>query len=80
MKSISLRIEDAIAEKIDNIAQLEDRDRSYILNKAIKNYIAHYEYIVEQINAGLKDIENGNVYSLEEAKAMITEHTKTHVE
>jgi predicted transcriptional regulator len=66
MKSISLRIEDEIAAKIDNIAKIQDRDRSYIINKAIKDYIAHEEWIIEQIHAGLKDIEEGKVYSEEE--------------
>ncbi|XWO13590.1 putative transcriptional regulator [Candidatus Hepatincola sp. Pdp] len=66
MKSISIRLEDNTAKKIDTIATLEDRDRSYIINKAINNYIAHHEYIIKQINLGLQDIQDNNIYSEKE--------------
>lgn len=66
MKSISIRLEDNTAKKIDTIATLEDRDRSYIINKAINNYIAHHEYIIKQINIGLQDIQDNNIYSEKE--------------
>lgn len=71
MKNISIRIEDSVANKIDAIAKIQDRDRSYIINKAIKNYIKHEEYILDQINRGLKDIEDGNVITEDELKNSI---------
>lgn len=74
MKSISIRIEDEIANKIDHFASMQDRDRSYIINKAIKDYIAHEEYIIEQINEGLKDIEEGRVCSFEDVKKEMTKY------
>ena len=74
MKSISIRVEDTLATKIDNIAKMQDRDRSYIINKAIKDYIDHEEYILEQINEALKDIEEGRVHSFEDVKKEMNEY------
>lgn len=74
MKNFSIRIEDEIADKIDNFAKMQDRNRSYIINKAIKDYIEHEEYILEQINEGLKDIEEGRVHSFNEVQRDIEEY------
>ncbi|MFL1781467.1 Ribbon-helix-helix protein, CopG family [Candidatus Hepatincolaceae symbiont of Richtersius coronifer] len=71
MKSFGVRLPDEVVVKLDNIAALEDRDRSYIINKAIKDYIQHHEYIIEQINAGLEDIRNGEFYEEKEFKELL---------
>jgi predicted transcriptional regulator len=74
MKSISIRVEDTLYVKIDNIAKMQDRDRSYIINKAIKEYIEHEEYILEQIHEAIKDIEEGRVHIFEDVKKEMDEY------
>ena len=74
MKSISIRIDDTLALNIDNIAKMQDRDRSYISHKTIKDYIDHEEYILEQIHEAIKDIEEGRVHSFEDVKKEIYEY------
>ena len=71
--SISIRMEEETISKINKIAELEDRDRSYIINKAVKEYLEYQEYILQQINEGIKDIEEGRVYSEKEVFAFLDE-------
>ena len=73
MKNISIRMEEETISKINKIAELEDRDRSYIINKAVKEYLDYQEYILQQINEGIKDIEEGRVYSEKEVFAFLDE-------
>jgi predicted transcriptional regulator len=73
MKNISIRMEEETISKINKIAELEDRDRSYIINKAVKEYLDYQEYILQQINEGIKDIEEGRVYSEKEVFAFLEE-------
>ena len=76
MKNFSIRIEDDVAEKIDNLAKMQDRNRSYIINKAINKYIEHEEYILEQINEGIKDLEEGRFYSFDEVQQDLEDYIK----
>lgn len=71
MKSISIRVEDELAEKLERFADMQHRTKSYIINKAIKDYVAYEEHIIEKINAGLKDIAEGRTYPAEKAKQII---------
>lgn len=39
---ISIRLPEAIAEQLDNIARETERPRSYIVQKALESYLADY--------------------------------------
>lgn len=39
---ISLRLPDAIAEKLEDIARSTERSRSYLIRKAVEEYIEEY--------------------------------------
>jgi hypothetical protein len=43
--SISIRMEEETISKINKIAELEDRDRSYIINKAVKEYLEYFKNV-----------------------------------
>lgn len=45
--------------KLDQIAGLLDRDRSYILNEAIENYLDVHQWQIEQIERGIADAKTG---------------------
>ncbi len=66
MQNTSIRFKEDLLEKIDKIAKNIDRDRSYIINKAVESYIAQQEMILAEINAGLKDIDVNNLLNEKE--------------
>ena len=79
MKTVSIRVNDDLVDKLDEMAKREDRDRSYLINKAIKSYINHEEYILEQIYVGIKDIKEGKVHSFEEVKKEMDKYMKDKI-
>lgn len=58
-QTLTFRTEVKTRERLDQIAQAMDRDRSYILNQAINTYLDIYNWQIEHIEAGQKQAHNG---------------------
>ena len=57
--TITFRTGDDQRKQLDNIAVSMDRDRSYVINQAIANYLEVYRWQVEHIEEGLRQAERG---------------------
>jgi len=66
MKSVSFRTQQSKLEKIDQLADTQHRDRSYILNEAIDQYLDLHNYHTGLVEQGLRDAEAGKVTSHDE--------------
>jgi predicted transcriptional regulator len=66
IKSISFRTPSSKLEKIDKLAGAQHRDRSYILNEAVDQYLDLQNYHTSLIEQGLRDSEAGKIVSHEE--------------
>lgn len=73
---VSFRIEQSKIRQLDQIAKALDRDRSYVLNEAVDNYLDLHRWQLEQIEAGIADAEAGRTYSTDEVK----EHLKRYMD
>lgn len=69
--SITFKTEQQKREALDQIAQDLDRDRSYILNEAINNYLELYHWQVRQIEKGIEAAEASNFATEDEIQAAI---------
>ncbi|MBV8632824.1 MAG: CopG family transcriptional regulator [Silvibacterium sp.] len=63
MKPVTFRTPSPKLDKIDALAEAQQRDRTFILNEAIDHYLAMQEYHIGLIQDGLRDAEAGNVVS-----------------
>lgn len=70
-KTISFRISAKEVEKLDELAASLDRDRSYLLNEAVEQYLELNAYHIELIEKGLKAAEAGKLVPHDEVKKMI---------
>jgi predicted transcriptional regulator len=57
--TITFRLDADKRETLDAIAQVADRDRSYVLNEAIDAYLDAHEWQIEHIKRGLRQAEAG---------------------
>lgn len=62
-KTISFRAAATTIKKLDELADVEDRPRSFLINEAIKNYIELRAYQDALVRRGLEDVKNGRVVS-----------------
>lgn len=66
---LSFRAEDALVEKLDQLALATDRDRQYHLKRALARYIETESWHVNAIAEGIADADAGNLTDLETVKA-----------
>ena len=76
MAIINARIPDALDESLSTIAKTMDRSKSYIILKAIENYIREELEDIEDAEIALERIRNPNrkFLTLEEVNEILKEH------
>jgi RHH-type transcriptional regulator, rel operon repressor / antitoxin RelB len=58
-RTVSFRIPVEKVDELDALAKSMDRDRSYLLNEAMDNYLQYQRDCMAQIEKGLDDIRQG---------------------
>ena len=61
LKTITFRLAEERLQALDSIAELHQRDRSFVLNQAVAQYLSLNEYHRELILQGVKDDDAGEV-------------------
>jgi predicted transcriptional regulator len=57
--TMTVRIDPKIRESLDAIAATLDRDRSYVVNAALEDYIETHRWQVQHIRQGLREADAG---------------------
>ncbi|HZU26703.1 MAG TPA: hypothetical protein VFA04_14355 [Bryobacteraceae bacterium] len=60
---MTVRVDPGMRDQLDAIAAAVDRDRSYIVNEALGNYVELHRWQVEHITAGLREADAGKFAS-----------------
>ncbi len=57
-------------KRIDLLAEATRRSRTFVIEEAIEQYLTTNEWQVQSIQAGLTDLDNGEVLSQEEMEKL----------
>jgi predicted transcriptional regulator len=68
---ISIRLDEVTKTELDEIAQSLDRDRSWVINEAIKSFLEVQRWNNEQIRKGFQALNEGRTVSHDDVKARI---------
>ncbi len=71
-QTISFRIEVDTLEALDSLAASERRDRTFLLNQAVENYLDLQNYHDTLVREGLKAAKQGKFVSTAEMKERLT--------
>lgn len=74
--TVTFRIEANKKKALDTIAESLDRDRSYVINEAIRSYIELYDWQVSHIKEGLRQADAGEFASPKEVEAAFAKWRK----
>ena len=66
--ALSFRTEESIREQLDKIADALDRNRNWVINEAIENYLDLYSWQLEHIEEGIRDTRAGRTHTPEEVR------------
>ncbi len=59
--TITIRMDDETRRKLEIIATSMDRPRSYLINQAVHELIAQYEWQLREIDEGIEDANAGRL-------------------
>ena len=70
MKSatVSAKLEDSVAKKLDLLAKATDRSRSFLVAEAIETYVKDQAWQIQAIQEGIKEADRGNFATDKEVK------------
>jgi predicted transcriptional regulator len=71
--SISFRTDTEVRDELDALAKNQQRNRSFLINEALNNYLDLQRWQIEHIQKGLDAADRGEFVSNEEMKAKFAE-------
>ena len=74
MRSITVRVSDEIASKIDEVAGAMDRTRSWVMTDALNRYLSQEQQWLDDIRAGIAEHDRGEGVPHDEAMARLSAH------
>ena len=74
---LSVRITQRTNAKLDKLAKLGGRSKSWYVNKLLEEYLDREIEIVEMIREGMRDVHEGRVLSHDEVIASLRERLKS---
>ncbi len=66
---VSLRLDPALRERLDELARVTQRSRASIAAEAVKQYVVTQEWQISAIRAGIDDADKGNLIDHAKLKA-----------
>jgi predicted transcriptional regulator len=70
-KTVSFRTDSKKVAALDALASVQDRDRSYLLNQAVDNYLDLQQYHIELIEKGIRQADAGELVDHREVEKMV---------
>ena len=71
--SVTVRLDEETVAFLDTLGEVEDRDRSYLVRKAVANFVELHKWQIEQIEQAVKEADAGLFLSEQEAEAFMDE-------
>ncbi len=68
--TLSFRTDEEIKSRLDSLAAARRRDRSFLINEAIEQYLELNDWQEVQIRAGIEEADRGEFATEEEVEAV----------
>jgi len=73
--SITVRLDEDTVAFLDQLAEVEDRDRSYLIKKAVANFVQLHRWQIEEIEKAVKEADAGLFAADEEVDQLFSKWT-----
>lgn len=74
--SVTIRLDQDTVAFLDKLAEVEDRDRTYMIKRAVSNFVQLQRWQIEDIEKAVKEADAGLFLSDEETAAFMEELNK----
>ena len=69
-QTVSFRLDSDKVNALDALAEVLDRDRTYLLNEAVTAYLEVQEWQVKRIKAAIREADEGSLVDHKEVKKL----------
>ncbi len=73
--SVTVRLDEETVAFLDKLGEIEDRDRSYLVRKAVANFLELHRWQIEQIERAVKEADAGHFATDKEVEHMFGKWT-----
>jgi RHH-type transcriptional regulator, rel operon repressor / antitoxin RelB len=73
LKTITFRLPEEKLQALDSVADVQQRDRSFVINEAVTQYLSLYEYHRGLIEEGIRQDDAGEVVEHETVLNMVSD-------
>ena len=63
MRATTIRMEDAILDRVDSMAKSVNRSRTWVINQAVERFLSYEEWFVQEVQAGVSEVASGEIAS-----------------
>jgi predicted transcriptional regulator len=70
LKTITFRLPEEKLRALDAVADVQQRDRSFVINEAVTQYLSLHEYHRALIEEGIRQDDAGNVVDHQTVRSM----------
>jgi RHH-type transcriptional regulator, rel operon repressor / antitoxin RelB len=75
-RTVTARVPAEKVDALDQLAKQQDRDRSYLINEAIDQYLAHRQWMVDEIRRATAEADAGDFVPDDEMEKIMAKWTK----
>ena len=76
MSAFTIRVSDDSAKRLDQLAEKQERSRSYMAARAIEDFVAREEWQLAEIEAGLAEAESGQFANPDDVSRVIANYVQ----
>ena len=69
--TVTIRLDEAIKDKLEKLADATHRSRSFLAAEAIRDYVAINEWQINEIHAAIKEADAGDFATEDEVNAVL---------
>jgi predicted transcriptional regulator len=77
MTAFTVRVSEAVAEQLDQLAAKLDRSRADVAAQAIEDFVAREAWQLAEIEAGLAEANRGDFASAVDLASVVSKYVKT---
>ena len=74
--AFTIRLDEKTLADLDRLAEKTDRTRSWLVSRAVEDYVALNEWQIARIKEGIADADRGDFASDEEMERIWHKHSK----
>jgi predicted transcriptional regulator len=74
--NVTCRLETEEVAVLDRLAELMDRDRSYLIKQAVSEFIAHRQWQISEVEAAVRDADAGDFASEKDVRLAFREPSR----